>query len=170
MPFLLSLLIGAKVLMPIGVLAAASPAAPQEYRGFVDAAEIVAMCSADEQADPETRSFCLGYVSGAADQMLAQQDDRRRTMCLPDDLLADDLADTVRDYGDVVAASHDLSGADFLESVFASAYPCQVVELIPSGSNGAAAGLRHGARLGVSGLRAPVREQGEAGRQGSQVQ
>lgn len=115
--------LGASLLLPLG---SASAAPTQGHAGFVDAAKLMEICSANEDVEPILSSVCLGYVVGAVDEMLAEDGGEHRIFCMPDDLRAQDLVEVLRAQGSSVADEHSLSGADFLRFVFEQAYPCQV--------------------------------------------
>lgn len=122
-------------IMDLGLMTAllALVAAPGDYGagssmvGFLDAATLSAACAADVQA-VDARAICLGYIAGAADQLLADQAMRgptTRTICIPPDVTTSTVVATVGAYAAWSRNAKGVSAAGFVEAALERAYPCQ---------------------------------------------
>lgn len=113
----------------VGVLltAAAPKKAPPDMFGFVDAAELSQFCAETDPLGLERRMVCLSYITGAVDQILAQQaldDSAYRTICLPSDVTAEAVMREVNAYANWSKTAKGVSGANFVRFAMESAYPC----------------------------------------------
>ena len=94
--------------------------------GFLDAATLSAACAADVRA-VDARAICLGYVAGAADQLLAAQASRgpaSRTICIPSGVNTSTVVATVGAYAAWSSKAKGVSAAGFVEAALERAYPC----------------------------------------------
>lgn len=93
--------------------------------GFLDAATLSEACAASAV---DARAICMGYIAGAADQLLAAQAGRgpaAQRICIPQGSRTATVVAVVATYA---AWSHDaegISAASFVEAVLQRAYPCQ---------------------------------------------
>lgn len=108
-------------------------AAPGDYGagssmvGFIDAATLSAACAADVRA-VDARAICLGYIAGAADQLLASQSIRgpaSRTICIPSGTNTSTVVATVSAYAAWSRNAKGVSAAGFVEAALERAYPCR---------------------------------------------
>lgn len=93
----------------------------------LDAATLSEVCAADIQAI-DARSICLGYIAGAADQLLAAQAARSQSgqsICIPPDATTLDVVAVVRAHATWSRNSKGVSGAGFVEAALQSGYPCR---------------------------------------------
>jgi hypothetical protein len=108
--------------------------APPAMLGFVDAAELSQFCAAAGPLDRDPRLVCLSYVTGAVDQILAQQalgDPAYRTICLPGDVTADAVMREVTAYAGWSREAKGVSAANFVRFAMERAYPCRLAETEP---------------------------------------
>jgi hypothetical protein len=94
--------------------------------GFLDAATLSQACSAGATA-VDARSICLGYISGAADQLLAAQALRGpagRRICIPTGVTAAEVMAEVGGYATWTHNAKGISAAGFVEAALERAYPC----------------------------------------------
>ncbi|TAJ71993.1 MAG: hypothetical protein EPO51_12835 [Phenylobacterium sp.] len=113
-------------LMALTVVTALPPPVPT-HPGFVDAAQLAAICSADGPEAEGPRALCLGYVTGAVDQLLARVPGRRpATVCPPADLTPKAAVDAVMRYARFAATGKGIGAADFVRFALERAYPCPV--------------------------------------------
>ena len=117
-------------------LLAAAPAEkpPPEMLGFVDAAELSEFCAASLPAAIDARMVCLSYITGAVDQILAQQaldDPAFRAICLPRDITAEAVMQEVNVHAGWAKTAKGVSGANFVRYAMERAYPCNTFGIRP---------------------------------------
>lgn len=113
-------------LVALTVVTALPPPAPT-HPGFVDAAQLVAVCSAEGPNAAVREAFCLGYVTGAVDQLLARPAGRRpATVCPPADLTPKAALDAVLRHERFAATAKGIGAADFVRFALEKAYPCAI--------------------------------------------
>ena len=113
-------------LMALTIVTALAPR-PATHPGFVDAAQLNAVCHAEGPDAAAARALCLGYVTGAVDQILARTSSRRLpTVCLPADLTPKAALDAVLRYDRFAASAKGVGAADFVRFALERAYPCPV--------------------------------------------
>ena len=78
-------------LILLTVVTSLPPPAPT-HAGFLDAARLQALCNAEGPDAASARSLCLGYVTGAVDQMLARTGRGAPAMICPPGELTPKLA------------------------------------------------------------------------------
>ena len=111
-------------LMALTVVTALPPPAPT-HPGFVDAAQLAAVCTADGPEAANQRALCLGYVTGSLDQLLARSSGRRPpTVCPPADLTPKAALDAVLRYVRYATTAKGVGAADFVRFSLERAYPC----------------------------------------------
>lgn len=105
----------------------ALPAPAPTHPGFVDAAQLAAVCSAEGADAAVQRALCLGYVTGVADQLLARPPGRRPpTVCPPADLTPKATLDAVLRHSRFAATAKGIGAADFVRFALERAYPCPI--------------------------------------------
>jgi hypothetical protein len=115
------------VLAGFGSGAAAAPASPPEMLGFLDAATLSGFCGATGAQTRDGRMVCLSYVTGAADQLLAEQalkGPSERTICIPRTANAETVMRAVAAYAPWSATAKGVSAANFVKFALQQAYPC----------------------------------------------
>ena len=122
---LLPLLAGVALSIP------AQPTQAERRLGFLDAGHLSQLCVGDPAQSTVAMSICLGYVVGAADQMLLPGDRREPAVCFPHDMTAADIVAAVLTYEPTVDGEEDVAAADYLRHVFAAAYPCPTTGAAP---------------------------------------
>lgn len=117
------------------LLAADDPRkAPPEMLGFVDAAELSEFCTASGPEGRDRRMVCLSYVTGAVDQILAEQalnPPTSRTLCIPRDVSAEGIMKEVVAYAGWSKSARGVSGANFVRYALERAYPCNRFDELP---------------------------------------
>ena len=113
-------------LMALAIVTKLPPPAPT-HLGFLDAARLQAVCSADGPNASEARALCLGYVTGALDQLLARAAGRRpATVCPPPGLTPQEAVEAVMRYDRYAVTARGVGAADFIRFALERAYPCPV--------------------------------------------
>lgn len=113
------------LLAPTGpALAAPAP----DMLGFIDAATLSGFCTSTGEKAKEGRTICLSYVTGAVDQLLAEQSlgppDARR-ICLPVGITAQAVLKTINAHAGWSSTAKGISAANFIRHAMEQAYPCQ---------------------------------------------
>lgn len=124
MTWLIALLLGAN---------SAPAVQPSGMLGFVDAATLGEFCTSSGEGARDGQMVCLSYVTGAVDQLLAQQalgPTRDRTICVPTDLTAEAVVRTVTAYAGWSKSAKGISAAHFVKFAMEEAYPCDDDALI----------------------------------------
>jgi hypothetical protein len=109
----------------------AGPAAPASMLGFMDAATLSGFCNAAAPQAKEGLPVCLSYITGAADQLLAEQAmwaPDERTICLPKDVTAKGVMASVNAYAGWSASAKGVSAANFVKFALEQAYPCDAID------------------------------------------
>jgi hypothetical protein len=109
-------------------LVTGSAPAPAMTPGFMDTARLVSMCRAEGPDAASGRAICMGYVAGAADQLMAQQarrEEYRRTICPPKTLTVTDAVAAVVKYSRFATTAHGVGAASFVQFALQDTYPCQ---------------------------------------------
>jgi hypothetical protein len=104
---------------------------PPAMLGFIDAATLSGICSPSSPKANEGLPVCLSYITGAADQLLAEQAmwaPGERTICLPRDVSAKAVMAAVNAYAGWSASAKGVSGANFVKFAMEQAYPCDAIE------------------------------------------
>jgi hypothetical protein len=99
--------------------------------GFVDAATLSGLCKASGPRAREGMSVCLSYVTGAADQLLAEQAmgaPADRSICLPREVTAKAVLAAVNAYAGWSASAKGVSAANFVKFAMEQAYPCNAID------------------------------------------
>jgi hypothetical protein len=107
--------------------AAAAPAPRPAMLGFVDAAALSGFCTATGEKAGEGRMVCLSYITGAVDQLLADQAMRApddRTICVPGDVTAEAVMKSVATHATWSKSAKGVSAAGFVKFAMEAAYPC----------------------------------------------
>jgi len=113
-------------LIALALVAAPSPSAPAML-GFIDAAKLGELCA---PAGPQARDglpICLGYITGAVDQILSEQalgPAQARTICPPAGITARNVMGAVVGYAEWSRSAKGVSAAGFVRSAMEQAYPC----------------------------------------------
>lgn len=95
--------------------------------GFFDAPKLVALCSAKGPDADAAKAVCLGYVLGAADQLLMRQGRRGRpAVCPPGDLTASATLSAVMRHERYASSAKGVGAADFVRVALEQAWPCPV--------------------------------------------
>ena len=98
---------------------------PPTHPAFLDAARLQAVCADDAPDAAQARVFCMGYVMGVTDELLARPS--RRTgppVCPPADVTGRDVVGVVRRYGRY--ADKGVGAAEFVRFALERAYPCPI--------------------------------------------
>jgi hypothetical protein len=99
--------------------------------GFIDAAALSGFCDAAGAKAQEGLPICLGYITGAADQILAEQAmwaPDERTICLPANVTAKAVMANVNAYAGWSATAKGVSAASFVKFALEQAYPCDATD------------------------------------------
>jgi len=105
----------------------ALPAQAPTHPGFVDAAQLAAVCDAEGSGAATAQALCLGYVTGAVDQILARPAGHRSpTVCPPPDFTPRAALDAVMRYARFASTAKGIGAADFVRFALERAYPCPV--------------------------------------------
>lgn len=113
-------------LMALTVVTTLPPPGPT-HPGFLDAAQLAAACAAEGPAAESARAVCLGYVTGAVDQMLARPPGRRpSSICPPSDLTPKAALEAVMRQARFATTAKGVGAADFVRYALERAYPCPV--------------------------------------------
>lgn len=106
---------------------------PEPFRpGFLDAVRLQALCNAEGSDAVSARSLCLGYVTGAVDQLLNSTDGGgRATICPPPDLTPKLALMAVLRRARYASTATGVGAADFVRFVLEQAYPCPFEPLAP---------------------------------------
>lgn len=116
-------------LAAVVLMAIPGPALPPHstHPGFVDAAQLLAACAAEGPDALVARAVCLGYVTGAADQLLARPPQRGGPrICPPDSATPQEAVAAVRMRARWLQDAHRVGAADFTRAALERAYPCEV--------------------------------------------
>jgi len=112
--------------LALTIVTALPPPEPT-HLGFVDAAQLAGACAAEGPDAVSARAFCLGYVTGAVDQLLARPAGRRPpTICPPSDLTPKAALDAVMRHVRFANGAKGIGAADFVRFGLERAYPCPV--------------------------------------------
>ena len=115
-------------LVAIALMAIPTSALPPPeptHPGFFDAPRLQALCSAEGPDASSARAICLGYVTGAVDEMLARGARRRRAaVCPPDDLTPSAALAAVMRQSRYASTANGVGAADFVRFALERAYPC----------------------------------------------
>jgi hypothetical protein len=119
-------------LAAIVLLAGGAPQkAPPEMLGFFDAAALNEFCTTEGPLAPDARIICLSYITGAVDQLLAQQAldaPANHTICVPQDIAAASLMGEVTAYAGWSKTAKGVSAANFVKYAMEKAYPCNAFD------------------------------------------
>jgi hypothetical protein len=100
---------------------------PVTHPGFIDAAQLAAACAAEGPRAPEMRAVCLGYVTGATDQLLARTSGRRPpTICPPAGFTPADAVAAVQRHARFASTTQGVGAAGFVRFALERAHPCPV--------------------------------------------
>lgn len=113
-------------LIGLALATAPSPSAPAML-GFIDAAQLGELCAPAGPKAREGLPICLGYITGAVDQILSDQamgPAQARTICPPQGITARDAMATVVEYADWSKSAQGVSAAGFVRAAMEKAYPC----------------------------------------------
>lgn len=105
----------------------ASPPAPS-VSGFMDGAQLNALCNARQPDAEASAPLCLGYIAGSVDQLLARQARRptlQRTICLPKNLPVDELADVVAKHLRRFPQVRSFAASAVVRQALEVYYPCK---------------------------------------------
>lgn len=114
------------------VLLLATALAPpiESSPGFLDGAFLHTVCHAEpivEEAELRN-GFCLGYILGVADEALREEaalPPVARTICLPIEVLAEDLRAAVDDVLENHPQSQGAAAASVVSAALAHTFPCR---------------------------------------------
>ena len=105
-----------------------APVAPEMVPGFIDGTRLATLCSPTAPDAEASRSLCLGYVVGSVDQLLARQARRpflRHTICLPKDLPAEQLVETIERHLIRYPRVQDSAASAVIRDALEARYPCK---------------------------------------------
>jgi hypothetical protein len=94
--------------------------------GFIDAAKLSELCSAEGSQARDGRSICLGYITGSVDQLLGEQAEhslQSRTICVPAAVTAQQVTYSVVLYAEWTKVP-GASAAGVVKFALEEAYPC----------------------------------------------
>jgi hypothetical protein len=112
--------------MAMTVVTALPPPAPT-HPGFLDAARLQALCSAEGPDAASARSLCLGYVTGAVDEILARSGRRgRAAVCPPADLTPKAALAVVMRHRRYTSTANGVGATDFVRFALERAYTCPI--------------------------------------------
>jgi hypothetical protein len=106
------------------------PASPGAMLGFFDAATLSGFCDPAAATAREGLPICLSYITGAADQLLAEQAmgaPGERTICLPRSITPQAVMAAVNAYAGWTASAKGVSAAGFVKYALEEAYPCDAI-------------------------------------------
>jgi len=109
-------------------LVTGAPRAPATMSGFMDTARLMSMCRAEGPDADIPQAFCMAYVVGAVDELMAQQarrDEPRRTICPPKSMTVKDAMATVIKYSRFATTAEGIGAASFIRFALEDTYPCQ---------------------------------------------
>jgi len=113
-------------LMALTLVTALPPPGPT-HPGFVDAAQLAAVCTAAGPEAGSSQALCLGYVTGVVDQLLARPPGRRpATVCPPSDFTPKAAVEAVLRHVRFATTARGIGAADFVRFALERAYPCPV--------------------------------------------
>lgn len=105
----------------------ALPPPVSTHPGFVDAAQLAAVCTASGPDAAVQRALCLGYVTGVTDHLLARSPGRRPpSVCPPPDLTPKAALDAVMLHVRFATNAKGIGAADFVRFALERAYPCPI--------------------------------------------
>ena len=102
------------------------PSKTASLPGFFDAPKLLALCTASGPDADAAKAVCLGYVMGAADQLLMRQARRRPSVCPPGDLTASAALSAVMRHERYAYSAKGIGAADFVRVALEQAWPCAV--------------------------------------------
>jgi len=103
------------------------PPPPSSLPGFVDTAQLAAMCDPHAEDHGVGQVLCAGYLIGSIDQVLAQQSRRilvRRTICPPTEISVEQLRDRVVSRLSRLAGSRPAAASDLIRRAAEAEFPC----------------------------------------------
>jgi len=121
-------------LIAVLLASAPPPTGVPPMLGFVDAASLSGFCTAAGDKARDGKLVCLSYVTGAVDQLLAEQSLRTpddRTICVPSDVTAAGVMRAVTAYAGWSKSGVGISGASFVRYALERAYPCDLTDARP---------------------------------------
>jgi hypothetical protein len=104
-----------------------APPPPPSLPGFVDTAQLAAMCDPHADDHGVGQVLCAGYVIGSIDQILAQQSRRilvRRTVCPPAEISVEQLRDRVASRLAGLTGSRPAAASDLVRRAAEAEFPC----------------------------------------------
>lgn len=135
-------------LLILSLIAGAAPApAPTPMPGFVDTAKLISMCKAEGPGAAAGQAICMGYVTGAVDQLMAQQARRegpRRTICPPKTMTVNDAVAAVVKFSRFGATAQGIGASSFIRFAMEDTYPCRPADSANDRADAATAARRPG--------------------------
>jgi hypothetical protein len=105
-----------------------SPVAPAPpISGFMDAERLSAHCSPASDAEAGMGDVCLGYLAGAADQLMNRQSQlpaAKRSICIPSTTTIGDIKIALLSHLDMLDYEPKAAAAVIVERALAAAFPC----------------------------------------------
>lgn len=111
----------------IGVSPVAPPPPAPPISGFMDAERLSAHCNPDSDAEAGMGDVCLGYLAGAADQLMNRQSQlpvAKRSICIPTTTTIGDIKSALQSHLDRLDYEPKAAAAVIVERALAAAFPC----------------------------------------------
>lgn len=110
------------------IIVTALPPPQPTHPAFLDAARLQAVCDLDDGPDAASaKVFCMGYVMGVADQLLARPSRRGGpTLCPSADFTPKAAVEAVQRQGRYASSAKGIGAAEFVRFALERAYPCPV--------------------------------------------